>query len=103
MAREFIVSAGGVTLNSATSLIFINPAAAPTGNLEFLRFWCGQSANATSAQQRVELATQVTSFPGTLTGATPRPLKVGDATASIITSGTAGAAGTAGTNATSEN
>lgn len=99
--REFSISAGGVTVAGATTLIFINPSAAPNMNLEFLRFWIGQSANATSAQQRAQLETQVTAFP-TLTGATPTKLKPADPNASVIASGTAGAAGTAGTNASAE-
>jgi len=98
--REFVVSDGGITIAGATTLVFINPIAAPNMNLEFLRAWVGQSANATSAQQRVELETQVTAFP-TLTGATPRPLKHADSV-SVIVSGIAGAAGTAGTNASVE-
>lgn len=98
--NEFVVSDGGQTIAGATTLIFINPAAAPNINLEFLRFWVSQSANATSAQQRVELETQVSVFP-TLTSATPAKLKRAGA-ASVITGGTAGAAGTAGTNASAE-
>ncbi len=101
MAREFSISAAGVTVAGATTLIFVNPAAAPNFNLEFLRFWIGQSANATSAQQRAQLETQVSAFP-TLTAATPAKLKPADPNASIITGGTAGAAGTAGTNASAE-
>lgn len=99
--REFSISAGGVTLAGATTMIFVNPPAAPNPNIEFLRFWAGQSANATSAQQRIQLETQASVFP-TLTGATPTKLKPSDPNASIIASGTAGAAGTAGTNASAE-
>jgi hypothetical protein len=88
-------------LAGATTAIFVNPAAAVNPNLEFLRFWVGQSANATSAQQRIQLETQVTAFP-TLTSATPVKLKPSDPNASVITGGTAGAAGTAGTNASAE-
>ena len=99
--REFSVSTGGVTVVGASTLIFINPAAAPNPNLEFLRFWVGQSANATSAQQRIQLESQVTAFP-TLTGATPVKMKPSDPNASVIVSGTAGAAGTAGINASAE-
>lgn len=99
--REFSISAGGVTVAGTTTLIFVNPAAAPSMNLEFLRFWIGQSANATSAQQRAQLVTQVTTFP-TLTSATPTKLKPADPNASVITGGTAGAAGTAGINASAE-
>jgi len=99
--REFSISSAGVTVAGATTLIFVNPPAAPSMNLEFLRFWVGQSANATSAQQRVQLETQVTAFP-TLTAATPVKLKPADPNASVITGGTAGAAGTAGINASAE-
>jgi hypothetical protein len=98
--REYKISAGGITVAGATTLIFVNPAAAVSANLEFLRFWVGQSANATSAQQRIQLETQVTAFP-TLTSATPSKTKESDG-ASVITGGTAGAAGTAGTNASAE-
>jgi hypothetical protein len=101
MAREFSVSSGGLTVAGATTLVFVNPAAAPNFNLEFLRYWIGQSANATSAQQRVQIETQVTAFP-TLTSATPAKLKPADPNASIITGGTAGAAGTSGVNASAE-
>jgi len=99
MAREYIVSAAGVTLaNQAVTLTFINPVAGTV--IEILRNWAGQSANATSAQQRVQLNTQVTAFP-TLTSTTPAKTKTGDPV-SGITGGTAGAAGTAGTNASAE-
>jgi hypothetical protein len=99
--REFSISAAGATIIGATTLIFVNPAAAPNPNLEFLRFWIGQSANATSAQQRVQLVSQVTAFP-TLVSATPVKLKPSDPNASVIVGGTAGAAGTAGVNASAE-
>ena len=99
--REFSISAAGITVVGASTLLFVNPAAAPSVNLEFLRFWAGQSANATSAQQRIQLETQVTAFP-TLTAATPTKLKPADPNASVIVGGTAGAAGTAGINASVE-
>lgn len=98
--REYSISAAGQTVLGATTLIFINPAAAPAPNLEFVRHWIGQSANATSAQQRVQLVTQVTAFP-TLVSSTPVKLKPADA-ASTIVGGTAGAAGTSGINASAE-
>jgi hypothetical protein len=99
--REFSVGGDGLTLaNAVVTLVFVNPAAAPAANLEFLRAWASQQGSATSAQQRIQMETQVTSFP-TLVSATPRPLKHGD-TASIITGGTAGAAGTSGINASAE-
>jgi hypothetical protein len=102
--REFALSAGGaagLTVLGATTLLFLNPTAAPNLNIEFTRFWIGQAANATSAQQRAQLETQVTAFP-TLVSATPAKLKRADPNASIITGGTAGAAGTSGVNASAE-
>jgi hypothetical protein len=99
--REFALSGAGITVAGATTLIFLNPTAAPNLNIEFTRFWIGQSANATSAQQRAQLETQVTAFP-TLTSATPAKLKRADPNASIIAGGTAGAAGTSGINASAE-
>lgn len=99
--REFSISAAGITVAGATTLLFVNPPAAPNANIEFLRFWVGQSANATSNQQRIQLETQVTAFP-TLTASTPVKAKPADPNASVITGGTAGAAGTAGVNASAE-
>ena len=99
MSREYVVGAGGLTLaNQAVTGVFINPG---TGqSLEVLRAWASQSANATSAQQRVQTNTQVTAFP-TLVSATPAKLKLSDPV-SVIIGGTAGAAGTAGVNASAE-
>lgn len=99
--REFIISAGGITVAGTTTLIFVNPPSAPNPNIEFLRWWASQSANATSAQQRVQLETQASAFP-TLTSFTPVKLKPSDPNASVIIGGTAGAAGTAGINASAE-
>lgn len=102
MAREFSVGIDGVTLaNQAVTLVFINPTSAPNLNLQLLRMWASQQGSATSAQQRIQAETQASVFP-TLTSATPRHLKMADATASIITGGTAGAQGTCGVNASAE-
>lgn len=99
MSREYVVSVGGITVaNQAVTLVFINPGTSQS--IEILRCWVSQSANATSAQQRVQLVTQVSAFP-TLTSTTPGKLKLSDP-ASAITGGTAGAAGTCGTNASAE-
>ena len=98
MAREYVISGANITVAGATTLIFLNPGT--TRSLEILRMWVSQSANATSAQQRIQVETQVTAFP-TLTSATPAALKRGDAASAII-GGTAGAAGTAGINASAE-
>jgi len=101
MAHEYVVSAGGITVaNQAVTLVFINPAAAPSALIRILRCWVSQSANATSAQQRVQLNTQASVFP-TLTSTTPAKTKQGDAV-SVIAGGIAGAAGTCGTNASAE-
>ena len=100
MAREFTVSVGNQTVG-ANTLVFINPAAAPNVGIRILRCWASQAANATSAQQRVQLVRQVTAFP-TLVSATPRPLKSADTIASIIVGNTTGAAGTCGVNASAE-
>lgn len=97
--REFSVSAQNVTVSSNT-LAYVNPAAAPSCNLEILRAWAGQTGSTTSAQQRLQHTTQVTAFP-TLAAATPAPLKRHDQISRIVSS-TNGAAGTAGTNATAE-
>lgn len=98
--REFAITTGGITVAGTTTMVFINPIAAPNVNLEFLRYWVGQSANATSNQQRIQLVTQVTAWP-TVTSATPTKLKFADAV-SVITGATNGAAGTAGINASAE-
>lgn len=98
MSREYSLSVGGITVAGANTLNFINPG---TGqSIEILRCWIAQSANATSAQQRVQLVTQVTAFP-TLTSTTPARLKLSDPV-SVIAGGIAGAAGTCGTNASAE-
>ncbi len=102
MAKEYSVGGGGLTLaNQAVTLVFINPAAAVSPMLNILRMWASQQGSATSAQQRVQVETQVTAFP-TLVSATPRNLKRSDTVASVITGGTAGAAGTCGINASAE-
>src|ERR1051326_5027468 len=102
MAREFGISAGNISVAGATTLLFVNPPAAPNFALEFLRFWVSwQGGTATSAQQRIELINKASVFP-TLTSATPTKLKPADPNVSIITGGTAGAIGTAGINASVE-
>ena len=100
--REFNISTGGATVTGSTTLVFLNPKAAPNPNLEFLRWWIGYTANATSAQQRVQIVIQGTAFP-TLTAATPQKLKLSDPNASIIVGSTNGALGTAGTNSSNDN
>lgn len=99
MAREYLLSAAALTLaNQAVTLAFVNPGT--TCTLEFTRAWASQAANATSAQQRVQLSTQVTSFP-TLVSQAPNKTKLLDPV-SQITGATTGAAGTSGVNASAE-
>lgn len=102
--REFNVSTGGVTLGSnvgPVTLVCLRTAAAPSINVEVLRWWVGQSANATSAQQRIHVAWKASAF-ATLVALTPVTLKLQDPNASVLVGSTTGAAGTAGINATAE-
>jgi hypothetical protein len=101
MAREFVVSISNSTVISATTLTLLTPASAPNPSIEFLRFWVGQSANATSAQQRLQIVTQISSWP-TVTGFTPKKLKPSDPNASVITTFSSNAIGNCGINATVE-
>lgn len=101
MAGTYSLAAAGITLaNQAVTLTFLNPIAAPNLDFAFRRFWVAQSNNMASAQQRVQINTQVTAFP-TLVSATPAKLAIADA-ASLITGATTGAAGTCGINASAE-
>jgi len=101
MSREFALSVGGISVAGATTMIAVNPTSAPNFNLEYLRFWVGQSANATSSQQRIQLLEKASVFP-TLTSQAPASLKRADPNASIITGATTGAIGTSGINASAE-
>jgi len=99
MSREYILSGSNVTLaNQPVTLAFLTPGA--TASIEILRAWVSQSGSTASAQQRVQLNTQVAAFP-TLTAATPVKLKQNDP-ASLLAGGTSGAAGTCGINASAE-
>jgi len=102
MSREYVIPASGITLaNQAVTLIaFQAMTAAPVCALEILRAYCSQSSSNTSGQQRVQLNTQVSTFP-TVVSQAPVKLKAGDPV-SLITGGTATAAGTSGVNASAE-
>ncbi len=101
MAGTYSLTSAGITLaNAVVTLTFVNPIASPNIDMLFRRFWVGQSNNMASAQQRVQINTQVTAFP-TLVSATPTKLAIADA-ASLITGNTTGAAGTCGINASGE-
>lgn len=102
MAREFVVSIGQSTVaNQAVTLISLIPASAPNPNIEFMRHWVGQSANATSAQQHVQIVTQLSSWPS-LAGFTPKKLKPAEPNASVIVTWASNTQGTVGINATGE-
>lgn len=101
--REFIITTGGTSvLNSGSvTLIGVRAAAGPSINIEVLRWWVGQSANATSAQQRIKIATKGTAF-STLVAYTPVTLKMQDPNASVLVGSTTETPGTAGINASAE-
>jgi len=98
--REYALTTGGATVSGVTTLAVIRAAAAPAVNLEFLRFWVSQSAAATSAQQRIQLA--LNSGTVTATAQTPIKLKEQDGV-SVITGSTTPGAGNCAINATAEN
>jgi hypothetical protein len=98
MSREYTISAAGITVVGATTLVALRP---PTNcAIEILRMWINQSANPTSAQQRIEWGRQVAAFQ-TLTAATPNKHKEGDPISQIV-GGTGLAVGTCGVNASAE-
>jgi hypothetical protein len=99
MARVYTVAGTNMTLaNQAVSLVFVNVGT--TTSIEFLRMWASQSSSNNTAQQRVQINTQVSAFP-TLTSQTPTKNWLLDP-ASQIVGGSAGAAGTSGINASAE-
>jgi len=98
MRGVYTVTMSNATITGASTLAFINPGT--TCSIRILRVDVAQSSSTTSAQQRIQLVTQVTAFP-TLTSTTPVQTSTRDQ-ASAITGGTAGAAGTSGTNASAE-
>ena len=103
MSRAYNISAANVTVansNPVTAIFLQAPSAAPIVVLDILRATCSFGTNATSAQQRIQLNTQTSTFP-TLVSATPVPLSSSDPASKII-GGTAGAAGTCGINASAE-
>lgn len=102
--REFIASVqnASLTLSGIGTIIAIRPAASPNVNIGFVRHAAGQSANATSAQFRIQLAQQVVSGSPALTGILPAKTKLADPNASTIASGTTEAAGSGGSLATTE-
>ena len=100
MGRKYSIVFSDITVSAAKTLVFIRPPATGLKEIAICKCEIGFKENATSAQCRVQLVTQVTAFP-TLTAATPQPLDLG-MPVSLITGGTAGAAGTAGIAASAE-
>lgn len=101
--REFSLGGDGLTIaNAAATLLGYLPNAAPNVNFENLRMWASQQGSAVSAQARIQVVSQVTSYPTVVT-ATPRPLKQADTVVSALV-GVAGAltAGKCGINASAE-
>jgi len=99
MAKEFVLSFANSLVS--TTLLWLNNTAAPNIAIEVLRWWVGQAANATSAQQRIDVFTQLTGFP-VMTATTARHLKFADTVASILVGSTTGNTATCGTLATTE-
>lgn len=87
--REFVITAGNqsMTLGASNPIVCFTPSSAPSVNIECLRFWIGQFANATSAQQRVYMQTFGSSFPSTAS-VTPNKLKSADPNASVLVGAT---------------
>src|SRR5574343_860045 len=98
MGRVFNVNLNNITVAGASTLAMVRPPT--TCSLAIIRAWVGQRANATSAQQGIELVTQAAALPTTLTSFTP--IALDRYSTSIVTGGTSAAAGTAGINASAE-
>lgn len=101
--REFNLSQANATVanNNPVSLVMIMPQAAPAVNIEILRAFVSQAANATSAQQRIEHTTQVAAFPTTAVATSPAKTKQQDQASQIAGAATI-AAGKSGTNVGTE-
>jgi hypothetical protein len=98
--REFMVPAANITVanNNPVGLVEIMASGAPNVGFEILRVWCSQSANATSAQQRIEHTTQVAAFPTTAVSTNPVGIKKQDPNAAVIVGAATIAAGKSGIN-----
>ena len=99
MTRTYSIVADNVTVAGATTLVALRPST--TQPVEIIEVRVGFSANATSAQQRVQLTTQAVGAVA-LTSATPAAYDKGSTATCSIAGGTAGAAGTCGVNASTE-
>ena len=99
--RTYSLRFTNVTLTAARTVFFINPTASGRGSaIELLSIRLSQSGSTTSAQERIEIYTEVSTWP-TLVTSTPATLKSTDP-ASAITGNTTGAVGTCGVTASAE-
>jgi hypothetical protein len=99
--NEFAVgTAGSLGTTTAATIVWVNPTTAPNVNLEFMRFWFGQTGTTTSGQLTIKIQAQATAFP-TVVAATPAKLKRASAV-SVIIGSTTGFPGTAGVTAAAE-
>lgn len=103
--RRYTISGMSLAVAGASTLIQVHTKAAadpqpPGYAIAIIHGWCGQNANALSAQLLIQWHVKSSAFP-TLTSATPKPLRIGDPVSGIV-GGTAGAVGTCGINASAE-
>lgn len=101
MSRVYSVVANDITIAGASTLIYLRPSA--TQAIEIIEARVGFTANATSAQVRVQLLTHAVAGSPASTAATPLPLDLGNTQTPSITGGTGNmAAGTAGVDVSTE-
>lgn len=98
MAREYTITGPNTTAGAITLIGILSSA---TVGFEILRVWCGQAANTTSAQQRIQLVSQASVYPNMGT-VTPQKTKLNDpasaftgAASAILTAGKCGITATA--------
>lgn len=102
MGYRYTLAAKDLTIGSNQTLVFVRPPASGLKEMAITKLSVGFAENATSAQKRILLVTQVSAFPTLITtGLVISPMDLATPT-SPITAGTAGAAGTAGVLASSE-
>jgi hypothetical protein len=102
---RYTVFGTNLTVAGATTLVQVHTKAAadpqpPGYAIAIIHGWCAQSANATSAQQRIQWHVKSSVFP-TLVSATPQSLRIGDPASGLV-GATTGAVGTVGINASAE-
>lgn len=102
MGHKYTITGSDLTIAATQTLVFVRPPASGLKEMAITKCSIGFAENATSAQKRVQLVTQVSAYPTLLaTGFAISALDL-SSPASPISAGTAGAAGTAGILATAE-